>query len=109
MQEETVQTTKEIGYDCIEFQREVTSLLPYLQQMYMSYFTPWLSTRLMTEYYTKLVDDYVANTVAATNLVNTLAVVNMESIQQMSDINRENCRLGVNSVRRTKESLIQTS
>lgn len=63
----------------------------------------------MTEYYTKLVDDYVANTVAATNLVNTLAVVNMESIQQMSDINRENCRLGVNSVRRTKESLIQTS
>jgi hypothetical protein len=109
LQEETVQTTKEIGYDCIEFQRELTSLLPYLQQTYMSYFMPWTSTRSMTEYYTKLVDNFVANTVAATNLANTLAVVNMESIRQTSDTNRENCRLGVNSLRRTKESLTQTS
>src|SRR6478735_11558287 len=40
MQEETIQATKEIGYDFIELQREATSLVPQLQERYMSYFVP---------------------------------------------------------------------
>jgi hypothetical protein len=102
-----MQTTKEIGYDCIEFQKELTSLLPVLEQKYISWFTPWWSTRTITEYYTKLVDNFVENTVAATNLANTLAVVNMESLQQISDTSREYCRLGLDYVRNIKESLTQ--
>ena len=107
LQMDTMQATKQIGYDCIEFQKELTSLLPELQQRYISWFTPWWSTRTMTEYYTKSVDNFVDNTVAATNLANTLAVVNMESIQQIADTNREYCRLGLNSMRDIKESLTQ--
>ena len=107
LQMDTMQNTKQIGYDCIEFQKELTSLLPELQQRYVSWFTPWWSTRTITEYYTKLVDNFVENTVAATNLTNTLAVVNMESIQQASDASREYCRIGLNSVRNIKESLTQ--
>jgi hypothetical protein len=107
LQTETMQTTKEIGYDCIEFQKELTSLLPVLEQKYISWLTPWWSTRTITEYYTKLVDNFVENTVAATNLANTLAVVNMESLQQISDTSREYCRLGLDSVRNIKESLTQ--
>lgn len=107
LQTETMQTTKEIGYDCIEFQKELTSLLPVLEQKYISWFTPWWPTRTITEYYTKLVDNFVENTVAATNLANTLAVVNMESLQQISDTSREYCRLGLDSVRNIKESLTQ--
>lgn len=107
LQQQTIQTTKEIGYDYIELQREATSLIPYLEQMYMSFYAPWLSPRVMTEYYTRMVDNFVDNTVAATNLANNLAVVNMESIQQMSDTNREYFRLGVDTVRSLKESLTQ--
>jgi hypothetical protein len=107
LQMDTMQATKQIGYDCIEFQKELTSLLPELQQRYISWFTPWWSTRIITEYYTKSVDNFVDNTVAATNLANTLAVVNMESIQQIADTNREYCRLGLNSMRDIKESLTQ--
>lgn len=106
LQQQTIQTTKEIGYDCIELQREATSLIPYLEQMYMSFYAPWLSPRVMTEYYTRMVDNFVDNALAATNLANNLAVVNMESIQQMST-NREYCRLGVDTVRSLKESLAQ--
>jgi hypothetical protein len=50
LQEETIQTTKELGYDCIELQRETASLFPQLQQRYLSYFMPWLSPKLVTEY-----------------------------------------------------------
>jgi hypothetical protein len=107
LQMDTMQATKQIGYDCIEFQKELTSLLPELQQRYISWFTPWWSTRTMTEYYTKSVDNFVDNTVAATNLANTLAMVNMESIQQIADTNKEYCRLGLKSVRNIKDSLTQ--
>ena len=107
LQMDTMQVTKQIGYDCIEFQKELTSLLPELQQRYISWFTPWWSTRTMTEYYTKSVDNFVDNTVAATNLANTLAMVNMESIQQIADTNKEYCRLGLKSVRNIKDSLTQ--
>jgi|SoiMethySBSTD1v2_1073268.scaffolds.fasta_scaffold293552_2 hypothetical protein len=107
LQTDSMQATKQIGYDCIEFQKELTSLLPEMQQRYISWFTPWWSTRIMTEYYTKSVDNFVDNTVAATNLANTLAVVNMETIQQISDTNKEYCRLGLKSVRNIKDSLTQ--
>ena len=50
LQEGTIQSTKEIGYDCIELQREAMSLIPQLQERYMSYYMPWMSPRIATEY-----------------------------------------------------------
>ena len=107
LQEETIQATKEIGYDCIELQRETASLIPQLQERYVSYFMPWMSPRIVTEYYSRMVDNFVDNTVSATNLANNLAMVNMETIQQLTDGSRAFWRTGVENARTISESLAQ--
>ncbi|MGC2428880.1 MAG: hypothetical protein WA421_17740 [Nitrososphaeraceae archaeon] len=107
LQEETIQATKEIGYDCIELQRETASLIPQLQERYVSYFMPWMSTGIVTEYYSRLIDNFVDNVVSATNLANNLVMVNMESIQRFTDSSREYWRIGVGSARTISESLVQ--
>ena len=107
LQEETIQATKEIGYDCIELQRETASLIPQIQERYVSYFMPWMSPRIVTEYYSRVVDNFVDNTVSATNLANNLAMVNMETIQQLTDGSRAFWRTGVENVRTMSESLSQ--
>ena len=105
LQEETIQATKEIGYDCIELQREAASLIPKLQERYLSYSVPWMSPMLMTEYYSKMVDNFVDNVVSATNLANNLVMVNMESIQQLTDSSRDYWRVGVENAKAISRSL----
>jgi hypothetical protein len=107
LQEETIQATKEIGYDCIELQREAANLIPKLQERYMSYSVPWMSPTLVTEYYSRMVDNFVDNVVSATNLANNLVMVNMESIQQLTDGSRAFWRTGVQNARTISESLSQ--
>jgi len=53
LQEETIEATKEIGYDCIELQREAASLIPKFQEKFMSYYVPWAYPKLVTEYYSR--------------------------------------------------------
>ena len=105
LQEGTIQATKDIGYDCIELQREVVTLIPQLQERYLSYFMPWMSPKIVTEYYSRMIDNFVDNTVSATNLANNLATVNMESIQRLTDANREFWRIGVENARTINNSL----
>ena len=107
LQEETIQATKEIGYDCIELQRETASLIPQLQERYVSYIMPWMSPRTVTEYYSRMVDNFVDNVISATNLANNLAMVNMENIQQLTDTSRAFWRVGVENTRAVNESLAQ--
>ena len=107
LQEETIQATKEIGYESIELQREIASLIPQLQERYLSYFVPWMSPKIVTEYYGKMVDSFVDNAVAATNLANNLAMVNMETIQAVADANREALRVGVDSAKILRKSLVE--
>jgi hypothetical protein len=89
LQEETIQATKEIGYECIELQREAANLIPKLQERYLSCCVPWMSPKIVTEYYSRMVDNFVDNVVSGTNLANNLIMVNMESIQRLTDTNRE--------------------
>jgi hypothetical protein len=105
IQEGTIQTTKEIGYDCIELQREAASLIPKLQERYVSYFMPWMSPRIVTEYYSRMVDNFVDNAISATNLANNLTMLNMETIQQLTDTSRAFWRVGVENTRAMRESL----
>lgn len=107
LQEGTIQATKEIGYDFIELQREATSLVPQLQERYMSYFVPWMSPMIMTEYYSRMVDNFVDNTISATNLANNLVMVSMEGIQHLADANREFWRVGVENARTINKSLAE--
>jgi hypothetical protein len=105
LQEETIQTTKEIGYDLIELQREAASLVPKFQERFMSYYVPWAYPKLVTEYYSRMVDGYVDNVISATNLVNSLVVFNMESIQRLADSTKEYWRVGVENAKAISKSL----
>ena len=107
LQEGTIQATKEIGYDFIELQREATSLVPQLQERYMSYFVPWMSPMIVTEYYSRMVDNFVDNAISATNLANNLVMVSMEGIQHLTDTNREFWRVGVENARTISKSLAE--
>ena len=106
-QQETIQTTKELGYDCIELQRETASLIPQLQERYMSYFMPWMSPRLVTEFYSRIVDNFVDNAVSVTNLANDLTMVNLESVQKLTATNREYWRVGVENAKTLSKSLVE--
>ena len=105
LQEETIQATKEIGYDCIELQREAANLIPKLQERYLSYSVPWMSPTLVTEYYSRMVDNFVDNVVSATNLTNNLVMVNMESIQRLTDSSRDYWRVGVENTKAISKSI----
>jgi hypothetical protein len=105
LQEETIQTTKELGYQCIEFQRETASLIPQLQQRYLSFWMPWMSPTVVTEYYSRIVDNFVDNAVSAANLMNNLATVNLESVQRLADDNKEYWRVGVQNTKAFSKSL----
>lgn len=107
LQEGTIQATKEIGYDFIELQREATSLVPQIQERYMSYFLPWMSPMIVTEYYSRMVDNFVDNAISATNLANNLVMVSMEGIQHLADANREFWRVGVENARTINKSLAE--
>jgi hypothetical protein len=107
LQEGTIQATKEIGYDFIELQREASSLVPQLQERYLSYFVPWMSPMIVTEYYSRMVDNFVDNAVSATNLANNLVMVSMEGIQHLADANREFWRVGVENARTINKSLAE--
>jgi hypothetical protein len=105
LQEETIQATKEIGYNSIELQREAVSLIPKFQEKFMSYYVPWASPKILTEYYTKMVDNYVDNVISATNLANSLVIFNMESIQRLADSTKEYWRVGVENTKAISRSL----
>ena len=105
LQEETIQTTKEIGYDSIELQRQAANLIPKLQERYLSYSVPWLSPQIVTEYYSRMVDNFVDNVISTTNLANNLAIVNMESIQRLADSTREYWRVGVENAKAISSSI----
>jgi hypothetical protein len=107
IQEETIQATKQIGYDLIELQREAASLVPKFQERFMSYYVPWAYPKLVTEYYSRMVDSYVDNVVSATNLVNSLVVFNMESIQRLADSTKEYWRVGVENAKAISRSIKQ--
>ena len=66
-----------------------------------------MSPKIVTEYYGKMVDSLVDNAVAATNLANNLATVNMETIQAAADTNREALRVGVDSAKILRKSLVE--
>jgi dsDNA-binding SOS-regulon protein len=105
IQEETIQATKEIGYDLIEIQRQAASLVPKYQERFMSYYVPWAYPKLTTEYYSRMVDSYIDNVISATNLVNSLVVFNMESIQRLADSTKDYWSVGVENARAINNSI----
>jgi uncharacterized coiled-coil protein SlyX len=111
LQEQTIQTTKAIGYELVHLQKEAISTqsawIPYMEQTYSLYWTPWMSPNIMSEAYIQMVDNFVDNALTSTSLANNLVLANMESIQQIADNTREYCKLGVDTVKTFREALTQ--
>ena len=64
-----------------------------------------LIRRLVTEYYSRMVDSFVDNVISTTNLVNSLVVFNMENIQRLADTTKEYWRVGVENAKAISRSL----
>ncbi|MGC2427320.1 MAG: hypothetical protein WA421_09805 [Nitrososphaeraceae archaeon] len=105
MQEETIRATKQIGYDLIELQREAASLVPKFQERFMSFYVPWAYPKLVTEYYSRMVDSYVDNVISTTNLMNSLVIFNMENIQRLADSTKEYWRVGIENAKAISKSI----
>ena len=109
LQEQTIQTTKAIGYELVHLQKEAISTqsahLPYIERSYALSWTPWTSPRIMSEVYTRMVDNFVDNAIATTNLVNNMFLTNMETIQLMMDTTRDYFKLGTDTVKSFKDTL----
>ena len=71
----------------------------------MSYYVPWAYRKLVTEYYSRMVDSFVDNVISTTNLVNSLVVFNMENIQRLADTTKEYWRVGVENAKAISRSL----
>ena len=109
LQEQTIQTTKAIGYELVHLQKEAISTqsayLPYIERSYALSWTPWTSPRIIGEVYTRMVDNFVDNAIATTNLVNNMFLTNMETIQLMMDTTRDYFKLGTDTVKSFKDTL----
>jgi hypothetical protein len=109
LQEQTIQTTKAIGYELVHLQKEAISTqsayLPYIERSYALSWTRWTSPGIMSEVYTRMVDNFVDNAIATTNLVNNMFLTNMETIQLMMDTTRDYFKLGTDTVKSFKDTL----
>lgn len=108
-QEQTIQTTKAIGYELVNLQKEAISTqsawMPYIEQSYALCGTPWTSPRIMSEGYARMVDNFLDSAIATTNLVNKMFLANMETIQLMMDTTRDYFKLGTDTIKSFKETL----
>ena len=113
LQEQTIQTTKTIGYELVHLQKEAISAqsayLPYTERSYALSWTPWTSPRIMNEVYTRMMDNFIDNAIATTNLVNNMFLTNMETIQMMMDTTRVYFKLGMETVISFKDTLTNSN
>ncbi len=106
LQEQTIQTTKAIGYELVNLEKEAISTqsayLPYIERSYALSWTPWTSPRIMSEVYTQMVDNFVDNAIATTNLMNNMFLT---TIQLMVDTTKEYFKLGTDTVKSFEDTL----
>jgi hypothetical protein len=82
-----------------------SACLPISNDLHALSWTPWTSPMIMSEVYTRMVDNFVDNAIATTNLVNNMFLTNMETIQLMMDTTRDYFKLGNDTVKSFKVTL----
>ena len=65
------------------------SLIPYVDQIWLLSYTPWVSPKLTSEYCKLMMNSFTNNAIAATDLANKLVISNIEAVQNMSDTAKE--------------------
>ena len=109
LQEQTIQTTREIADNYIESQKEIISIYqsvwtPFVENANSRFWNYWsISPKEMAETYGTVVSSFADNVIAATRLTNNAISANMElfstALQQTKDSSKEFSRLGVNAAK----------
>jgi hypothetical protein len=109
IQEQTIQTTREIADNYIESQKEIISIYqsvwtPYVENANSRFWNYWsISPKGLAETYGTVVSSFADNVIAATRLTNNAISANMElfstALQQTKDSSKEFSRLGVNAAK----------
>src|SRR5918911_848817 len=109
IQEQTIQTTREIADNYIESQKEIISIYqsvwtPFVENANSRFWNYWsISPKGIAETYGTVVSSYADNVIAATRLTNNAISANMElfstALQQTKDSSKEFSRLGVNAAK----------
>ena len=109
IQEQTIQTTREIADNYIESQKEIISIYqsvwtPFVENANSRFWNYWsISPKGMAETYGTVVSSFADNVIAATRLTNNAISANMElfstALQQTKDSSKEFSRLGVNTAK----------
>jgi hypothetical protein len=106
IQEQTIQTTREIADNYIESQKEIISIYqslwtPFVENANSRFWNYWsISPKGIAETYGTVVSSFAENVIAATRLTNNAVSANMElfstALQQTKNNSKEFSRLGVN-------------
>src|ERR671911_1737673 len=109
IQEQTIQTTREIADNYIESQKEIISIYqsvwtPFVENANSRFWNYWsISPKEMAETYGTVVSSFADNVIAATRLTNNAVFANMElfstALQQTKDNSKELSRLGINAAK----------
>src|SRR5215203_310717 len=109
LQEQTIQTTREIADNYIESQKEIISIYqsvwtPFVENANSKFWNYWsVSPKGLAETYGTVVSSFADNVIAATRLTNNAVSANMElfstALQQTKDNSRELSRLVINTAK----------
>ena len=109
IQEQTIQTTKEIADNYIESQKEIISIYqsvwtPFIENANSRFWNYWsISPKGVAETYGTVISSFADNVISATRLTNNAVSANMElfstALQQTKDNSKEFSRLGINAAK----------
>src|SRR5574341_6640 len=60
------------------------SAIPYIEQTCISSNAPWMPTKIMADYYTRFLNGFSQNMLAASDLAKKLTLLNIELIKQLN-------------------------
>jgi hypothetical protein len=109
IQEQTIQTTREIAYNYIEAQKEIISIYqsawtPIIKNASILFWNYWsISPKGMAETYGTLISSFTENVISSTRLTNSTISVNTKllstTLQQIKDNSKELSRLSINAAK----------
>ena len=109
IQEQTIQTPREIAYNYIEAQKEIISIYqsvwtPFIKNASIIFWNYWsISPKGMAETYGTVISSFTENVIAGTRLTNSTISVNTKllstALQQTKDNSKELSRLSINAAK----------
>ena len=109
IQEQTIQTTREIAYNYIEAQKEIINIYqsvwtPFIKNASILFWNYWsISPKGMAETYGTVISSFTENVIAGTRLTNSTISVNTKllstALQQTKDNSKELSRLSINAAK----------